>query len=59
MTAELDAAYFYLYGLSRDDVEYVLGTFSGFRDENGGMFDDHSPSGQILAKYDHLGQRTK
>ena len=26
--AELDAAYFHLYGISRDDAEYILSTFS-------------------------------
>lgn len=29
LMADLDAAYFHLYGLSRDDVEYVLSTFTG------------------------------
>lgn len=29
LRAEIDAAYFHLYGLSRDDVEYILSTFSG------------------------------
>jgi hypothetical protein len=29
LRAELDAAYFRLYGLSDDDVEYILGTFQG------------------------------
>ena len=27
--AELDAAFFLLYGIDRDDAEYILGTFSG------------------------------
>ncbi|HEY3283398.1 MAG TPA: N-6 DNA methylase [Armatimonadota bacterium] len=27
LRCELDAAYFHLYGISRDDVEYILGTF--------------------------------
>lgn len=29
LRAELDAAYFHLYGLSRDDAEYILTTFTG------------------------------
>ncbi len=29
LMAELDAAYFRLYGLDRDEVEYVLSTFRG------------------------------
>jgi hypothetical protein len=33
--AELDAAYFHLYGVQRDDVEYILSTFTntGFDSE--------------------------
>lgn len=33
LLAELDAAYFILYGLERDDVLYVLSTFQGTRGE--------------------------
>lgn len=29
LRAELDAAYLHLYGLSRDDAEYILTTFTG------------------------------
>ncbi|MEM6560959.1 MAG: DNA methyltransferase [Planctomycetota bacterium] len=32
LMAELDAAYFHLYGLDHDDVEYVLSTFKGVHD---------------------------
>jgi hypothetical protein len=31
LLAELDAAYFYLYGLFRDDVEYTLTIFQAHR----------------------------
>jgi hypothetical protein len=34
LRAELDAAYFHLYKLSRDDVEYILGTFQGIAKED-------------------------
>jgi hypothetical protein len=30
--AELDAAYFHLYGIERDDAEYMLSTFKGIHD---------------------------
>jgi hypothetical protein len=33
LLAELDAAFFHLYGIGRGDVEYILGTFQGLRDE--------------------------
>lgn len=42
LRAELDAAYFILYGMARPDVEYILGTFQGIvkADEaNGGIGD--------------------
>lgn len=34
LRAELDAAYFILYGLEREDVDYILSTFQGVRDED-------------------------
>jgi hypothetical protein len=33
LTAELDAAFFHLYGAPRDDVEYILSTFKGIHEE--------------------------
>ena len=40
LAAELDAAFFLLYGIDRDDVQHVLGTFRGLgqgADEAGGF----------------------
>jgi hypothetical protein len=34
LRAELDAAYFHLYRLTREDVEYILGTFQGIVNED-------------------------
>jgi len=34
LQAQLDAAFFLLYGIKRPDVEYILSTFSGVRKEN-------------------------
>ena len=34
LRAELDAAYFHLYGLSRDEVDYVLNSFQGVTRED-------------------------
>ncbi|MBI4718997.1 MAG: N-6 DNA methylase [Planctomycetes bacterium] len=54
LRAELDAAFFHLYGLKRDDVEYVLSTFTGARraeeDESG----VHTPTDLILARFDEF-----
>lgn len=57
LMAELDAAYFLLYGIERDDVEYILATFSGAGAEDGGMFKSDSPSERILKHYDELCKR--
>ena len=34
MMAELDAAFFLLYGIERDDVQYILSTFKGISSES-------------------------
>jgi hypothetical protein len=50
--AELDAAYFHLYGVERSDVEYMLSTFS-----NAGVVrDDERTSQQILWKRGSTGE---
>jgi hypothetical protein len=36
LLAELDAAFFLLYGIGREDVEYILSTFAGLRSEGPG-----------------------
>jgi len=53
LTDELDAAFFLLYGIDRDDAEYILGTFSGAarNDEQSGLFG--SAEG-VLEAYDRL-----
>ncbi|MGH3939264.1 MAG: Eco57I restriction-modification methylase domain-containing protein [Pseudonocardiaceae bacterium] len=38
LRAELDAAYFHLYGVSRDDVDYVMDTFRAFRNNDADRF---------------------
>ena len=54
LTAELDAAFFLLYGIDREDAEYILGTFRGLEQgehEAGRLFDMGS---EILEAYDRL-----
>lgn len=60
--AELDAAYFHLYGIEREDAEYMLSTFSatGFiepekRDKNAPAWERGSIGEAVLDAYDHLG----
>ena len=54
LRAELDAAYFILYGLSRDDAAYVLSTFSGMTDDDEPTFTPTSAGSLILDVYDQL-----
>ena len=57
LMAELDAAFFLLYGINRDDVQYILGTFTGTkRDESatGRLFRVDT---SIVDAYDQLAQR--
>lgn len=54
LMAELDAAYFHLYGISHDEVEYILSTFSG-TDESGELLTESTSTTQrILKSYDEL-----
>src|SRR5207248_769899 len=61
--AELDAAYFHLYGIDRADVEYILSTFTntGLRreEEHGAqqfLWNPGSTGEMVLAAYDRLGR---
>lgn len=56
LMAELDAAYFLLYGIKRNDVEYILSTFQGLRKESEDMFASHTTASRILEYYDRLRQ---
>ncbi len=51
LMAELDAAYFYLYGIDRDDAEYILSTFSGVNEPNT-LFGGASTAERILEMLD-------
>lgn len=59
LMAELDAAYFILYGLSKDDAEYVLSTFSGTDAPTGSLpgMDRMSAAQRVLGEYDRLAGR--
>ncbi len=56
LRAELDAAFFLLHGLARDNVECILGTFRGAKpDEAAGEL--FAVDVSILDAYDRLAQR--
>ncbi|MBN2580482.1 MAG: hypothetical protein JXB10_15970 [Pirellulales bacterium] len=51
LMAELDAAFFHLYGIERDDVEYILSTFKGIHDERPLLPGGSSVAERIVQKY--------
>jgi hypothetical protein len=51
--AELDAAYFILYGMKRNDVAYILSTFQGLAKERENLFDNETAK-LILGYYDEF-----
>ncbi len=58
LMAQLDAAYFILYGIDRDDVAYILSTFQGTSEAPPDMFGGASVADRILKHYDHLRAKT-
>jgi len=58
LMAELDAAFFLLYGIRREDVEYVLSTFSGTRRDQDAAAELFPVDTSILEVYDQLAQRS-
>jgi hypothetical protein len=56
LMAELDAAFFLLYGIERQDMEYILSTFNGIAKESEGPFPGGTTLERILACYDKFRQ---
>jgi len=54
LMAELDAAFFLLYGIERNDVEYILSTFQGLQKEFPALLVGSTTSARILQFYDNL-----
>ena len=54
LMAELDAAYFILYEIEREDVAYILSTFSGVSKEEDNLFGGQGAVNRILKHYDKL-----
>jgi len=59
LMAELDAAYFRLYGIARDDVEYILSTFKGIHERQTLFPGGVSTAERIMQKYDELSLNAK
>ncbi len=58
LTAELDAAFFLFYGLSRDEAAYVLSTFRSLQAGPATLLGTAPPAELILAAYDRLAARS-
>jgi hypothetical protein len=58
LQAQLDAAFFLLYGIKLADVKYILSTFSGIRRESETLLDDSSIFERILSFYDTFSQKS-
>ncbi|MFE9938350.1 Eco57I restriction-modification methylase domain-containing protein [Streptomyces hirsutus] len=52
--AELDALFFHLYGINRDDAAYILDTFNVTHDNDMKAHGDYRTKNLILAEYDRM-----
>ncbi|GAA1007996.1 Eco57I restriction-modification methylase domain-containing protein [Streptomyces thermogriseus] len=52
--AELDALFFHLYGIDRDDTAYILDTFNVTRDNDIKEHGEYRTKNLILAEYDRM-----
>jgi hypothetical protein len=56
LRAELDAAFFHLYGLSRDDADYVMDTFPIVKRKDEAAHGDYCTKRRILEAYDAIAE---
>jgi hypothetical protein len=56
LRAELDAAFFHLYGISRDDADYILETFPIVRKNDEKVHGEYRTKRVILEIYDELAE---
>ena len=54
LRAELDAAYFLLYGIEREDIEYILSTFTGTQRRDAADAGTYRTAQFILEAYDSM-----
>lgn len=59
LRAELDAAFFHLYGISRDDADFILSTFPIVRRNDEKAFGEFRTRRLILERYDALAQAAR
>ena len=56
---ELDAAYFHLYGIERDDVDYIMDTFPIVRRKDEAAHGEYRTKRVILEIYDEMAERIR
>jgi hypothetical protein len=56
LRAELDAAFFHLYGVSREDTDHILDTFPIVRRKDEAQFGEYRTKRLILEIYDAMQQ---
>lgn len=56
MRGEIDAAFFHLYRIDRDDVEYILGTFPVVKRRDVAQHGSYRTKELILDVYDHMAE---
>ncbi|MDC2953006.1 N-6 DNA methylase [Streptomyces gilvifuscus] len=54
LRAELDALYFHLYGIERDDVEYIMDSFPVVRRKDEAKYGTYRTKALILDEYDRM-----
>ena len=54
LRAELDAAFFHLYGIERDDVDYIMDTFPIVRRKDEAQYGEYRTKRLILEVYDRM-----
>jgi hypothetical protein len=54
LRAELDAAFFHLYGIQRDDIDYIMGTFPIVRRKDEAAHGEYRTKQLILERYDAM-----
>ncbi len=54
LRCELDAAYFHLYGIARDDVDYIMETFPIVKRKDEKKYGDYRTKRVILEIYDEM-----
>jgi hypothetical protein len=54
LRCKLDAAYFHLYGIERDDVDYIMETFPIVKRKDEKLYREYRTKRVILEMYDEM-----